>query len=86
MHDALHRSQPYARAFERFGRVKALEYPEQLIHIRHIESDSIIADEHYYLIGPLLLARLQAPDFDFGLRAGSRKFDGVCNQVDENKP
>jgi hypothetical protein len=82
MHDALHRSQPYARALERFRGVQALEYAEQLVYVLHVEADSIIANEDYYLVWPLL----PAPDFNFSLRAGSGKFHRIGNQVDQHQP
>ena len=67
MHDALHRSQPDARALERFRRVQPLEYAEQLIYVLHLETDSIVANEYDHPVRSVLLA----PDFNFRLRAGS---------------
>jgi hypothetical protein len=50
MDDTLNGSQPNAGAFKRLSPVKALEYAEQLTHILHVKSDSIVSNEHDHLI------------------------------------
>jgi hypothetical protein len=82
MHNTLNRSEPDACAFKRFSRVETLEYSEQLIYISHIESYSIVSNEHHYLIALLV----RAPYFDLGLWARAGEFDGIRNQIHECKP
>ncbi len=80
--NTLNSSQPNAGAFKRLRRVETLEYTEQFTYILHIKSDSIVSNEHDYLI--LLL--VHASYFDLGLRARAREFYCVRNQIDEREP
>src|SRR5436190_1481401 len=82
MHNSLNRSQPDAGAFKRLSRVESLEYAEELIHISHIESDSIVSNEHHHLIALLV----RTPDFDLGPRACPGEFNGIRNQIHKSKP
>ena len=65
MDNPLNGSQPDAGAFKRLRRVETLEYTEQFIYIFHIESDSIVSNEHHYLIALLV----RTPNFYLGARA-----------------
>src|SRR3990172_9114828 len=43
--DALHRSQPDTGTFEIVRRVEALEGAKELLHVFHLESRAVVADE-----------------------------------------
>jgi hypothetical protein len=69
MHNTLNGSEPDAGAFKCLSRVETLEYTEEFIYILHIKSDSIVSNEHQYLISFLV----RASYFDLGLRARARE-------------
>jgi hypothetical protein len=82
VYNALNGGQPDARTFKRLKRVEALEYTEQFTYILHIKSDSVVSNEHDYLI----LFLVHASNFDLGLRARACEFYRVRNQIDEREP
>ena len=53
MHDALNRGQADAGALKRLRGVQALEHAEQLVHVFHLEADSVVSNEYHYAIRPL---------------------------------
>ena len=82
VHNTLNGSQPDSCPFKRLRRVKPLEYAKKLIYVLHIESDSIVSNEHYHL----MLFLVPASDFDFGLLSHACEFNSIRNQIDEGKP
>jgi hypothetical protein len=82
MDDALNGSQPDAGSFKRLRRVETLEYSKQFTYIFHIKTDSIVSNEDH----DLTLFLVQAPYFDFGLRARAGEFYRIRDQIDEHQP
>src|SRR5580692_8189467 len=82
MHNTLDGSQPYPGAFKRLSGVQTLKYAKELVYIFHIETDSIVTNEHHDLIW----GSVRASDFNFGRRSRAREFNGIRDQVDECQP
>ena len=61
MHNALDRGQTYSSSFKRLRWVETLEHAEEFIQILHVEADSIISNEYYYVI----LFLFRTSNFDF---------------------
>src|SRR6202451_4156320 len=79
LHDALHRGQPDACAFELFGAMQALKNSEELIGVFHTESCPVVADED----GQLSVF-FQMSDLNDRRGAISRVLKSVRDQVLEN--
>jgi len=64
MNDSPHVGQPDARPFEFIGAVEALEDAKELVDIRHVESDAVVAHVHHGVV------RLAFTEVDFDDRMG----------------
>ena len=73
MYNPLNGSQPDACAFKRLRRVKTLKDSEQFICIFHVKPDSVVSNEHHYLISLLI----RASYFDLSVRACAREFYSI---------
>jgi hypothetical protein len=81
MDDALNSRQADAGPFERFGLVQTLEDAKQLVGIPHVETDSVVPDEHDRLV----FLSSGASYLDLRLRTCPGEFDGVGDEIDERK-
>src|SRR4051812_45243821 len=79
--DALHNRKPHPSTFELIGRVQPLEYPEEILRVRRIKANAVVAHKENLFIAPLL-----GPHLDACALALPRKFKRVREQVDENLP
>jgi hypothetical protein len=79
LNDTVDIRQPYASALEFFGAVEALKDPEELVGISHVESDAVVANKEYGLVG---MANARS-NFDFRLKARPRIFQGIRQKIDQ---
>src|SRR5580692_3222411 len=79
LHDALHRGQTDSGPFEVLGAMQALEDPEQLVDVLHVETDAIVPDREYEL--PIALPVADPND---GRSAGPGKLERIRQQILKN--
>src|ERR1700733_5254399 len=80
--DTLNRRKSDTGAFKCLAGMQALKYAKELIHVLHIEADTVVPHEHHNLI----FARFGASNLDFGLGASPRKLDGIGEKINKYQP
>src|SRR5215470_4300765 len=73
VNDSLHRRQPDPGAGEIGGGVEPLERPEELVRVRHVEADAVVADEEMPILG--------AAELDVADRLLPGELPGVLEKV-----
>src|SRR5581483_2915052 len=81
LHDPLDDREADAGAFELLGAVEALEDPEELARVPHVETRPVVLDEVDRLALPATAA-----DLDHRLGAPARELPGVADEVHEDLP
>src|SRR2546422_3988397 len=79
--DATDVGQPYAGALEFVCAVETLEDAEEFVHISHVESDAVVANEEHHFI----LAAIATSNFDFRLKARARVLQSIRKKIDQDQ-